>query len=79
MLITEEKWAGKRSLIIPIFVKITKLFFTNEETSRSIGIWKRTDFRENLKRNTEDQGDCLDFEKAVSEQETVLLTQQSNK
>lgn len=55
------------------------LFFTNEETSRSTGIWKRTDVRENLKRNMEDQGDCLDFEKAVSEQETVLLTLQSDK
>lgn len=45
-------------------------------TSRSTEILKRTDFRDNLKRNTEDQGRCLDSEKTVSEGETVPLTQQ---
>lgn len=55
---------------------MTKLVFINEETRRSTRTLKRIDFRENLKRNMEDQEDRLDFEKAASEGETELLTQQ---
>lgn len=55
-----------------------KLFFTNKETRRSTAVLKRTDFRENLKRNMADQGNlCLAFEKAVSEGETCC--QHSNR
>lgn len=51
--------------------KFFVLFCFTNKTSRSTGIFEEKDFREDLKRNVEDWGDCLDFEKSVFEQETI--------
>ncbi|KAI4546691.1 hypothetical protein MG293_003246 [Ovis ammon polii] len=36
--------------------------------------FEEKDFRENLKRTVKDRGDCLDFEKSVFEQQTIVDT-----
>ena len=79
MIITEETWAGKQFWLFQsswkyeVFCFVLFCFVYKEDHQRHQD-FEEKDFRENLKRTVEDRGDCLDFEKSVFEQQTVVDT-----